>query len=72
MNDPVYKTIEITGTSAVSMEDAVNQAVSRASETLDDLQWFEVSEIRGNISDGAVRHWQVSTKIGLKLKDSGS
>lgn len=68
MNDPVYKTIEITGTSSISMEDAVNGAIKRASESLDELCWFEVSEIRGNISDGSVKHWQVTTKVGFSLK----
>lgn len=63
----VYKTIEITGTSAKSMENAVETAVARAGKTLKNLRWFEVSQVRGNIEKGKIHHWQVSVKIGFLL-----
>lgn len=67
MNDQVYKLTELTGTSAASIEDAVNKAVKRAHKTAKKLCWFEVVETRGNIDKGKVRHWQVTIKVGSKL-----
>lgn len=67
MSDHVYKTIEITGSSKSSMEDAVNNAVARAAKTLHNLRWFEVTQVRGNVEQGKVSHWQVTTKIGFVL-----
>lgn len=69
MKDPVYKLIELTGTSTVSMEDAVNRAIKRAHKTLKNLRWFQVIETRGNIEKGKVHHWQVTLKIGFGLED---
>ena len=68
MNDPVYKLIELTGTSPNSMEEAVQNAVARASQTLRQLRWFEVVESRGKIEDGKVSQWQVTVKIGFNLE----
>ncbi len=65
----VYKTIEITGTSDVSIEDAIQTAIGRASRTVRHLQWFEVSEIRGRIENDHVGQWQVTIKIGFTLED---
>ena len=65
----VYKITELTGSSPKSMEDAVIQAVSRASKTLRNLRWFEVTETRGHIEKGKVDHWQVTVKIGFTLED---
>ncbi|ABA58179.1 dodecin [Nitrosococcus oceani] len=68
MSDHVYKKIELTGSSAKSMEDAVQQAVSKASKTLNHLRWFEVVETRGEIDDnGRIKHWQVSLKVGFRI-----
>jgi flavin-binding protein dodecin len=67
-NLPVYKTIEITGTSIKSVEDAVNSAIERAHQTIKHLSWFQVIETRGNIEKGSVRHWQVTIKIGFALE----
>lgn len=67
MSDHIYKKIELVGSSTTSMEDAVNHALSRAGESLHHLRWFEVSEIRGDIAEGAVRHWQVTVKVGFTL-----
>lgn len=69
MKDPVYKLIELTGTSTVSIEDAVNRAIKRAHQTIKDLCWFQVVETRGNIAKGKVQHWQVTLKIGFAVKD---
>ena len=69
MKDPVYKLIELTGTSATSIEDAVNKAIKRAHKTIKNLCWFQVIETRGNIAEGNVHHWQVTIKVGFALKD---
>lgn len=65
-----YKKIEIVGSSRTSVDDAIQNAVAEASKTLQNLEWFEVTEIRGHIQDGKVGHFQVSMKIGFRLKDS--
>src|ERR1051325_11307053 len=57
MQEPVYKLIELTGTSTRSMEDAVNNALRRASLTIKNLRWFEVVETRGDIKQNSVAHW---------------
>ncbi|HXH02876.1 MAG TPA: dodecin [Candidatus Competibacteraceae bacterium] len=69
MNDHVYKLIELTGSSKTSVEDAVNNAIAKASKTLHHLNWFEVVNVRGNIESGAVAHWQVTLKVGFRLED---
>lgn len=69
MSDNVYKKIELTGSSQTSIEDAVNRAVSKASQTVRNMRWFEVSEIRGMIDNDAVGYWQVTVKIGFTMED---
>ena len=69
MTDHVYKSIELTGSSKISIEDAVNQAVSKAAKSVRNMHWFEVLETRGHIADGKVAHWQVSLKVGFTLED---
>jgi hypothetical protein len=69
MSDHVYKTIELTGSSKTSIEDAVNQAVEKASKSVRNMQWFQVVETRGHIVNGKVGHWQVSIKVGFTLED---
>ena len=69
MSEHVYKITELTGSSPKSIEEAVTQAVTRASKTLRNLRWFEVTETRGHIEDGKVSHWQVTIKIGFTLED---
>jgi hypothetical protein len=69
MSDHVYKVIELTGTSKVSIEDAVNGAIARASKTIRNMRWFEVFETRGSIDGGKVGEWQVSIKVGFTLDD---
>ena len=67
--DHVYKSVELTGSSTVNVEDAVRNAVSRASKTLHNLRWFEVTELRGGIDEDAIAHWQVTMKVGFTLDD---
>jgi flavin-binding protein dodecin len=69
MKDAVYKLIELTGTSADSLEDAVAQAIKRAHKTIKNLCWFQVVETRGNIAKGKVHHWQVTIKVGFAVND---
>ena len=69
MKDPVYKIIELTGTSKVSMEDAVAKGLKRAHKTLKHLSWFQVVETRGSIDAGKVDHWQVTLKVGFALEE---
>jgi len=71
MGERVYKQIEVTGTSTVSLEDAIQTAVARAARTLRHLRWFEVVEIRGAIQEAAVAQWQVTVKIGFAIEDAG-
>lgn len=69
MSDHVYKIIELTGSSQTGIEDAVQNAVAKAGETLRNLRWFEVVETRGYIQDNNVTYWQVTVKIGFTLDD---
>jgi flavin-binding protein dodecin len=66
MSDNVYAVTEIVGSSTKSVEDAINGAIARASQTLDNLNWFEVIETRGHIEKGKVAHYQVSLKVGFR------
>lgn len=67
-----YKKIEIVGTSAESVTDAIGNAIDRASSTVHNLRWFEVGEIRGRVERGAVAEYQVTLKIGFMIGDEGS
>jgi flavin-binding protein dodecin len=69
MPDHIYKKIELTGSSAISMQAAIENAISKAAKTIHDMRWFEVVETRGHIADGKVAHWQVTIKIGFSLTD---
>ena len=69
MDHHVYKKIELTGTSGTSLEDAIQSAIARAAQTVRNLRWFEVTETRGTIKDGAVAEWQVTLKIGFTLEE---
>lgn len=68
MSNYIYKIIEVVGTSSVSIEDAIQSAVTRASETLNNLGWFEVVQTRGHINNGKVDSYQVIVKIGFTLE----
>lgn len=64
-----YGLIEVVGTSATSIEDAVSSAIERTSKTTQHVDWFEVTQVRGYVRDGAVDHFQVSMKVGYRLGD---
>lgn len=66
MSDHVYSVTEVYGSSADSLDGAIRNAVGTASKSLRNLEWFEVSEIRGHITDGAVAHFQVGVKLGFR------
>lgn len=67
MTDHVYKKLEVTGSSTQGTDDAIRNAISKAGETIHNMDWFEVVETRGHIEDGQVAHWQVTLKIGFRL-----
>jgi flavin-binding protein dodecin len=69
MSNHVYKQIELTGSSNKSIEEAVQNAVSKASESVRNMRWFQVVETRGHIDNGIVQYWQVTVKIGFTLED---
>jgi len=67
MSNHVYKSIELTGSSPKGMEDAIEHAITKASESVRNLRWFEVTDTRGHIEDGKIVHWQVTLKVGFTL-----
>ncbi|AZS83569.1 dodecin [Streptomyces griseoviridis] len=67
MSDHTYRVTEIVGTSPDSVEQAVRNGIARASQTVRNLDWFEVTQVRGHIEDGQVAHWQVGLKVGFRL-----
>jgi flavin-binding protein dodecin len=69
MSKHVYKHIELTGSSKTSIQDAIENAVTRAAKTLRAMQWFEVTDTRGHIEDGKVAWWQVTIKVGFTLEE---
>lgn len=70
MTDRTYRVTEIVGTSAEGMEQAIHNGLHRAGQTLRHLDWFEVTQIRGQIEDGQVAHFQVGLKVGFRLEDT--
>jgi flavin-binding protein dodecin len=72
MADHVYRVTEIVGSSPESVQQAIRNGVQRANQTLRNVEWFEVTEIRGQVADGDVAHFQVGMKIGFRLDESGS
>ena len=67
MSDHIYKKIELVGSSPNGIEDAVNNAITRASKTIRNMRWFEVAEVRGHLEDNKVAEWQVTVKVGFTL-----
>lgn len=67
MSHHTYKLIELTGSSPEGMQQAIENAVAKANETVHNMRWFEVTETRGHIDDGKVAHWQVTIKVGFTL-----
>jgi hypothetical protein len=70
MTDHTYRVTEIVGSSPDGIEPAINSAITRASQTLRHLDWFEVTQVRGQIVDGQVAHYQVGLKVGFRLEDA--
>ena len=70
MSDRTYRVTEIVGTSPDSIHQAVRNGLARAGQTLRHLDWFEVTEIRGQVVDGEVQHFQVGMKVGFRLEDA--
>ena len=70
MPEHVYKVVEIVGSSEVSVSKAIDRAIEKApSETLRNIGWFEVGQVRGHIENGKVKHYQVTLKLGFRLED---
>lgn len=69
MSEHIYKVVELVGSSTVSSDDAIRNAIERAAKTLNHLNWFEVVETRGHIADGKVAHFQVTVKVGFRIED---
>ncbi len=69
MGNHIYKLIELTGSSTTSIEDAIQNALTRAARTVRHLRWFQVVETRGTIEDGRVGYWQVTIKVGFTLEE---
>ena len=67
MSDHVYRLSEIVGSSPVSVDEAIRNAVAKASQTVRNIEWFEAEEIRGQVVDGGVAYFQVTVKIGFRV-----
>lgn len=71
MTNHTYRVSEIVGSSPEGLDEAIRNGVSRASRTLRNLDWFEVTQIRGKLTDDGIEHWQVGMKVGFRLEDPG-
>jgi dodecin len=69
MSEHTYKHIELTGSSAESSDQAIQNAIAKASETVKNLHWFQVVDTRGYIEEGGVKYWQVTIKVGFRIGD---
>lgn len=69
MPEHVYKVVEVVGSSEESVSKAIDRAIAKATETLRNLGWFEVSQVRGHIENGKVKHYQVTLKLGFRLEE---
>ena len=67
MSDKIYKLIDLVGTSSNSTDEAIQNAITRASDTVRNLDWFQVVDTRGTIQDGKVTCYQVTLKVGFRL-----
>ena len=70
MSNHIYKHIELTGTSPVSIDQAIKNAIERAAKTIHNMRWFEVIDTRGHIDGGKVADWQVTIKVGFTLDEA--
>ena len=71
MSNHTYRVTEIVGTSPNGVDEAVRNGIERASQTLRNLDWFEVTQVRGQIEEGRVAHYQVGLKVGFRLEETG-
>ncbi|CAL9354147.1 dodecin family protein [Streptomyces sp. DH-12] len=71
MSNHTYRVTEIVGTSPDGVDAAVRNGIERASQTLRHLDWFEVTQVRGQIEEGRIAHWQVGLKVGFRLEETG-
>ena len=69
MTDHVYKLVELTGSSKTNIEDAIQNAIAKASQTVRHMHWFQVVDTRGTVDNGKVEYWQVTVKVGFRLED---
>ena len=69
MANHIYKHLELTGTSSSGIEDAVQNAISRAARTVRNMRWLEILETRGHVENGKVSQWQVTLKVGFTLEE---
>ncbi|MEV6793534.1 dodecin [Streptomyces sp. NPDC051320] len=69
MSDNTYRVTEIVGSSHEGIDQAIRNGVTRASRTLRELDWFEVTQVRGHIVEGRIEHYQVGLKVGFRLED---
>jgi flavin-binding protein dodecin len=70
VSEHVYRVTELVGTSQESIEDAIRTGIARANQTVRNIDWFEVTEIRGYVREGQLNHYQVGMKLGFKLEDA--
>ncbi|MEU3841224.1 dodecin [Streptomyces sp. NPDC028635] len=70
MSNHTYRVTEIVGTSPEGVDAAIRNGITRASQTLRNLDWFEVTQVRGQIEEGRIAHWQVGLKVGFRLEES--
>jgi flavin-binding protein dodecin len=71
MTNHTYRVTDIVGTSPEGVDQAIRNGIERASQTLRNLDWFEVVEVRGQLDDGQIAHWQVTMKVGFRLEETG-
>jgi dodecin len=71
MSSRTYRVTEIVGTSPESVDSAIKNGIARAARSLRHIDWFEVTEVRGHVTDGEVEHFQVGLKVGFRLEDDG-
>ncbi|AWE53639.1 dodecin [Streptomyces nigra] len=70
MSNHTYRVTDIVGTSPDGVDQAIRNGIARASQTLRNLDWFEVTDVRGQLDDGDIAHWQVTMKVGFRLEES--
>ncbi|WP_128434860.1 dodecin [Streptomyces cyaneus] len=70
MSNHTYRVTDIVGTSPEGVDQAIRNGIERASHTLRNLDWFEVTEVRGQLDNGQIAHWQVTMKVGFRLEEA--